>query len=112
MLRERLRGALAERVAVLEQVADGLTFINRREKCPNCGHVAASQSDEEIKLVTPSPSDRLRALDIMAKYGMGETVGADDVRERLRQQLDVIRTTLPAEHANALLARLSEVWAA
>src|SRR5688572_29774356 len=56
--------------------------------------------------------DRIRASDVLGKYGMtsGATIGVDDVREGLRQQSEVIRETLPAEQAEALLTRIRAIW--
>ncbi len=87
VLRERLRGSFEDRVNVLEAIAD----------------------DEEA-----DPQDRIRAVDTLAKYGIGTVreVTVDQVRDRLRATLDVIREALPTKQAATIIARLREVWAA
>jgi len=85
VLRERLRGSFQERVKVLEEIADD------------------AQAD---------PQDRIRALDVLAKYGLGVTreLSLDEVRDRLRETVTLIRRDLPQEQATQILTRLREVW--
>ena len=84
-LRERLRGSFDERVAVLEEIAD-----DPRQ----------------------SPADRTRAIDILAKYGLGtlKEISTEDVAGRLRETINIIRRRLPAAEADALLSEMREVW--
>jgi len=86
-LRERLRGSFEERIAVLEEIAD----------------------DEEA-----DPQDRIRAVDTLAKYGIGtlREVSVEQVRDRLRDTLRVLREELPPEQAAHIINRLREVWSA
>lgn len=65
VLRELLRGSFAERLAVLEAIADGQPVV--RVRLPD--------GTETETLVSASPADRLRALDLMAKYGLGTQMG-------------------------------------
>ncbi len=62
------------------------------------------------RMFTPEPKDRLAAIKALADIGMGASVTMADVRERLRQQVDVIRQTLPTEQAEQLLDALKAVW--
>ena len=84
-IRERLRGSFDERVAVLEDIAD---------------------SDME------STGDRIRAIDLLAKYGLGtlKEISSEQVQQRLRDTIDLIRRRLPEAEANALLTEMREVW--
>lgn len=84
-IRKRLRGSFDERVRILEELAD----------------------KDDI-----SPADRMKAIDLMAKYGLGTTkeLTVEHVRDRLKQTLDIIQRTLPPEQANALIAELEPVW--
>lgn len=84
-LRERLRGSFQERVKVLEEIADD------------------PKAD---------PQDRIRAIDVLAKYGLGVTreLTVDEVRDRLRETVALIRRVLPPEQATAILTLLREVW--
>ena len=84
-LRERLRGSFQERVTVLEEIADD------------------PKAD---------PQDRIRAIDVLAKYGLGVTreLSVDEVRDRLRETVGLIRRVLPPEQATEILIRLREVW--
>lgn len=85
VLRERLRGSFQERVKVLEEIADD------------------PKAD---------PQDRIRAIDMLAKYGLGVTreLSVDEVRDRLRETLAVIRRALPPHQTNEILAQLRQVW--
>ncbi len=80
-----MRLAAAQRVPVLEAIAD----------------------DPEV-----NPGDRIRAVDTLAKHGLGQMVeiGIDDVQGRLRATLVVLSETLPQETFNALLPELEAIW--
>jgi hypothetical protein len=86
-LRARLRGSLEARVSVLEEIAD------------------SPEAD---------PADRIRAVDILAKYGLGAAsdVTVDQVRERLGRTVEVIRRRLPAEIAASILNEMRAIWLA
>jgi hypothetical protein len=95
-LRERLRGSLEDRVAVLEEIADDRVAV-----------LEEIADDPESQ-----PSDRIRSIDVLAKYGLGTVreVTVDQVRGRLRQTLAIIRAELPSLEAERLIERLQEVW--
>lgn len=86
-LRERLRGSFEQRIAVLEDIADD------------------DQAD---------PQDRIRAIDTLAKYGVGtlREVSVDQVRERLHRTLEVLREDLSPKQAAHIISRLRGIWAA
>ena len=107
-LRAQLRGSFAERIATLEQFADGAMPL--RERCPQCGF------EQKSSLATALPvdaSDRLRALDMLAKYGLGTVreVSVENVRERVMATLTVIRERCSDEQAAAIVAELRPIWA-
>jgi len=85
VLRERLRGSFQERVKVLEEIAD----------------------DPKA-----NAQDRIRAIDVLAKYGLGVSreLSVDEVRDRLRETVALIRRALPSEQATEILTPLREVW--
>lgn len=85
-LRARLRGMLDERVTVLEEIA--------------------SRGDA-------SDGDRIRAIDTMLRYSVGQLTGVPDevVTDKLRATVAIIRSSLPAEQAAAVLDRIKAVWA-
>ncbi|MSR07744.1 MAG: hypothetical protein EXR93_11865 [Gemmatimonadetes bacterium] len=85
-LREQLRGSFEQRIPVLEAIAD----------------------DQE-----QSAGDRIRALDTLAKYGLGplQGVSADQVRERLRATLQIIYEELDEPQAQRVINRLRGAWA-
>ena len=86
VLRERLRGSLEQRVGVLEAIAD----------------------DPEV-----DPQDRIRAIDVMGKYGIGtlRELSVDQVRERLQQTVSVIRATLSSKaEAADVLSQMRDIW--
>jgi hypothetical protein len=80
-----MRLAAAQRVAVLEAIAD----------------------DPKV-----APGDRIRAVDTLAKYGLGQMVqvGMDDVRGRLRATLELLRETLAEDEFTTLVHKLKEIW--
>ena len=84
-IRERLRGSFDERVATLEEIAD-------------------SNAESTV--------DRIRAIDLLAKYGLGtlKEISSEQVQQRLRDTIDLIRRRLPEAEANALLTEMREVW--
>lgn len=84
-IRKRLRGSFEERIKILEEIAD-----------------AKEQSS----------TDRLRAVDLLAKYGLGTTkeLTVEHVRDRLQQTIAAITETLPPEQADALLAKIEPLW--
>jgi len=79
-----MRLAAAQRVPVLEAIADDAMV---------------------------APGDRIRAVDTLAKHGLGQMIeiGMDDVQRRLRATL-VLSETLPEERFNALLPELEAIW--
>jgi len=56
------------------------------------------------------PGDRIRAIDVLGRVGLGPAVTVEDIRVRLVKQNDYIRKTLGAK-APALLAELRKFWA-
>ena len=85
VLRERLRGSLDERVVVLEQIADDESAQHR---------------------------DRIRAVDTLAKYGLGQIreVSVDDVRGKLGATIELLRQELDPDEADHLITRLRGIW--
>lgn len=130
-LRKRLVGALADRVQVAEAIADGapvkrahipLATVLRYATCPTCGDALKKRAevpDGDVALVSleglesATPSDRIKALDLMAKFGLGTkdevSVVSPDVRLRLERTVQLIaqQETWTAED---LLARLDGIW--
>jgi hypothetical protein len=94
-LRARLRGSFDQRIAVIEAIADGdaikhvrvpLAAVWPHVHCPRCnGHVELTSAEaasliEVTGFESASPSDRIRAIDLTAKYGLGtqqEITGKD-----------------------------------
>ena len=94
-IRKKALRMLANRMHLIGSLADG---------------VAVEFTDEGgTKLVSPKPSERIQALKLLAELGLGEMVSTSEVRDRMRRQLDVIRTR---EHwtADELIAALTDVW--
>lgn len=109
-LRDRLIGSFAERVHILEEFADGEVTLRMVGKCEECGHVGDPLTPEEVKAAAPQVSDRIRAIETLAKYGIGKPIGEDDVRMRLSEQIRIIQAELPADVAEALLGKIEGVW--
>lgn len=85
-LRALLRESFADRVRIAESIAD------------------SGEHDA---------SDRLKAIDLLAKYGLGTTkeISVESVRERVQKTVDVLRARIPADQLPPILAELKEVWA-
>ena len=87
LIREQLRGSFTERIAFLNSVADGVPIVRQRVLvmdvaphlcCPTCGELSGLQlkdlkaAVQEIEVVgSASVKDRLQAVDMTAKYGLG-----------------------------------------
>lgn len=95
LIRKKALRALATRMPILEHIADG--------------NAVQWQEDGSQKLVSVKDSDRLTALALLAKLGMGEQVPVADVKARMRAQLAVIRSQATWS-SDELMARLAEVW--
>jgi hypothetical protein len=59
-----------------------------------------------------APAERLRALDLLGRYGLGSTreLSVEDVRERLTATVAAIRAVVPPAYAEDVLTRLRRVW--
>lgn len=66
--------------------------------------------DRIARAKTTKDSDRVRAIDVLGKYGMDRAVSVDDVKTCLRQTTEEIREFLPPEQAEVLLGRIRPIW--
>jgi hypothetical protein len=84
-VREAFRKAAGERLGVLTEIADA--------------------TDQP-------PGDRIRAVEVLARYGLGQLKEAsvEDVKDRLRDTLAILRQELDAETAERVITRMAEVW--
>ena len=84
-LRQRCRGSFGDRISIAEQIADGRHF---------------------------RPADRLRAIDLLGRYGLGSVteVSVDEVRDCLHLTIAKIRELLPEEQSETLIGQLRQVW--
>jgi hypothetical protein len=79
-IREQLRGSFSERVKILEKIADGIVTLRLVGCCEECGHEGEPLTADEIKAALPQIADRIKAIDMLAKYGLGtrqEVTGPD-----------------------------------
>ncbi len=78
--------------------------------------LAAAQRVPVLEAIADDPEaaagDRIRAVDTLAKHGLGQMVeiGMDDVRGRLRATLVLLRETLSEDAFDALLPQLEAIW--
>lgn len=58
------------------------------------------------------PGERLRALEVMARHGLGTVteLGVDDVRDKLAATVAAIRRTVAPDVAAPLMAELRALW--
>jgi hypothetical protein len=101
-LRQRLAVSLEKRIPILEQIADGEAIVRMR----------TPEGEESETLVSAAIGDRLKAIDTMGRYGPGTVreLSTDEVRERLRETLAIIRRALPEPAAVEVITQLREVW--
>lgn len=125
--RAKLTEIVNKRTGFVAEVVDGkvmqraeipLHAILPHVHCPKCQGPMLANDAVELGLLTidgmvsASVKDRLTALDFGAKYGVGalKEVSVEDVRERVRQTLDVIRGALSADKADAIIADIRPLW--
>lgn len=127
-IRALLRDSFANRIATIEDIADGKpiqrTEVALKDVLPHvmCGNCAASNLVPKHPdraafvviegLVSASALDRIKAIDLTAKYGLGTTseLTVDAVRGRLEETIRIIRDILPEKQANTVLDKLDPVW--
>ncbi len=102
VLRERLRGSFENRIGALEQIADGEALVKTR----------APDGKETETLVSASVPDRLKAIDTMAKYGLGTTkeLTVEHVSGKLRETDAILARELPRDLYERVATILREVW--
>ena len=84
VVRERCRGSFYERVHILEKIAD---------------------------LPGVDPRDRVRALDVLGKYGlMTGRLDVEEVRARLARTVQTITELAEPDVAERLLTALDRIW--
>ncbi len=100
-VREACLLVIDQRIPLLEQIVDG-EVIRKTE-------IGGVETETRERV---SVADRLRAIDLLAKYGLGPNngVSADKVREMVRQTLDVIRAHTSREQAADILRALQPIW--
>lgn len=116
-IRRRLRGDFAQRLDILRGIADGTVEVNLLDVCEYC-HLPPSKPqrrdwiDDVLKRVRAAVSEQLKALDLMAKYGMGtmKAVSDDEIRQRLAETLEKIRNSPHVTNPEALIAELEPTW--
>jgi hypothetical protein len=86
LVRQRLVGAFEERIDVLERIADGrpveevdvpLYLVLEHATCPKCKGALQAKDAASLMMVSirglrsAKPGDRTKAMDVLAKYGLG-----------------------------------------
>lgn len=68
----KVKAALREdfdaRRGLLNDIADGEVTFRVREKCPQCSYVGEPLTATELGKLVPSITDRIKALEVMAKF--------------------------------------------
>lgn len=128
-IRELCRGAFAERVPVLTAIADGepvqngdvpLLRVLEHAHCPKCGdHLQPNSLPDALLVsvrgkVSASPGERTKAIDTLGKYGLDARtqLSVDDVKERLRATVALLRAEFAPDVIEPVLARVRLLWAA
>lgn len=126
VIREKLRGSFDDRLVLLEDIADGecvakmqvgLAEVLPSLACPSCqavGMVVREGSGvKEIEVrASATPKERLVALDILAKYGLGQLkeVSVENVRERVSRTVALARQMLGPDVAEQFVAGMRPIW--
>lgn len=122
-----MRESGAERMHVLEQIADGepvqtytMPFrdILSHCVCPRCNtQLEPKEPDRAGRLEftvrgSATPKDRVQAVEVLLRYGLGplQGVATDDVRDRLGATLDIVQRQCPPETAARIINAMRAVW--
>lgn len=127
VLREACRDNFGERIEVLDAIAGGsvmqrievpLATVLEYATCPNCDPEELRRTAGERVIViegavSPSPADRIKAIDVLGKYGLDSRtqLSVEEIRDRLSRQLIAIRENLPPALADKVVGQLRAVWA-
>lgn len=101
ILRDQLRGSFAQRIGTLEKIADGEVVAK----------VKVENSETEM-LVSADVSDRLKAIDMLGKYGLGtvKEISVEAVREKVRETLRIVAEHTSPEQRAVIFRELRPVW--
>lgn len=114
-IRREARKAFAPRLAFLSQVADGALVVTVRTEvpvaCTACGAIAVHAGRFRTQAAVP---DRLKAVDLLGRYGVGhaEGIDADEVREKLERTFQILADTLEPAMASRVQDAIVAAWAA
>ena len=91
----------SERLPHLADIADGKAICRIK-----------SGDAETETLISPDVSDRLRAIDLLGRYGPGtvKEVSADDVEDRVERTLEVIQARTSPEQFASIVEELRPIW--
>jgi len=96
---------------VLEEIIEGRVPLKMVGVCEKCAH---EHEDYELLptdlplLSTPNDADRLRAIDMSAKYGLGENrIEQEFIMELAHKMAQIIR---PLPNGEELLERIKKAW--
>lgn len=124
-LKRRLVGSAWDRVAVLEQIADGEPIVHAdiplhrilpHVTCPKCAGPLEAKDAASLMItsiegkVSASPGDRRAAVDTMLKHGLSDAIAVADVRAALDLTGELIRDRFPADVAEALIVDMRAIW--
>lgn len=113
VLREKLRGSFEDRMNVAEDIADG-RFVPNMPPAAAAAALALGGGDAGTNAIMAeyAASDRLKALDLLGKYGLGTTQGVsvDYVTDRLEHTYRVLVEELDAALFDRVSTRLASVW--
>jgi hypothetical protein len=101
ILRDQLRGSFASRIATLEQIADGEVVAKMK----------VAEKETEM-MVSADVSDRLKAIDMLGKYGLGtvKEISVEAVREKVKETLRIIGEHTSPEQRVVIFRELQPVW--
>jgi hypothetical protein len=125
-IRSQLTADYEKNLGIVDAIATGelldkmeipLLEVLQHVKCPKCqGDLQLGSEDDLFATVmvkrSPSPKDRLGAVEHQGKYSIGAVreISVDNVREKLEQQITLLRNRFSGEVLTSLLLDLKEIW--
>lgn len=112
-LRELLRGTLDDGVSLVHDVILGRATITFSAVCEHCGKTSKGPTKlDDVLALAPTIENRLRAVDIAAKYGLGERseFSEDVVVENVDKMLAAAEALMSDVDYKAFCRHADTIW--
>lgn len=106
-VKEALRKDFDERRKLLADIADGTVKIRLLQECEHCGKAPSEPvTMEELEAAIPKISDRIRALEVMARFSDLDDASGPD-RALIRELAEVVQRHVDDEDT---LDQIEDGW--